>query len=355
MIDTRATSTIAAGPIVRPRAPFRAADYIDLLRPAQWIKNVVVFAGPAAGLKLSSPTALGQAFIAFAAFCLAASATYALNDVIDRKADASHPTKRNRPVARGAIAPGTALTMSLALAAAALAITAILLPSGVGVVLVAYLTLTIAYSLTLKRRVILDVIIVAIGFVLRAFAGSVAVGVPTSEWLVACVFTLCLFMGFGKRRCEIAMIGNLDEIGQHRRTLVRYTPDLLNHLLAVSAGIAVITFLLYTLDTSGHPSPFPKQHLFYTLPLVIYGIFRFAMLTELGIYSGPTEIVLKDKALMLAIILWAACALVIAYQNNFFGPDALPGLAIADFQLPITERVASSSFNWQSGTWHFFA
>ena len=184
----------------------------------------------------------------------------------------------------------------------------------------------LAYSLTLKRRVILDVIVVAIGFVLRAFAGSAAVGVPTSEWLIACVFTLCLFMGFGKRRCEIAMIGNTDDIGQHRRTLVRYTPDLLNHLLAVSAGIAVITFLLYTLDTSGHPSPFQKQHLFYTLPVVIYGIFRFAMLTELGIYSGPTEIVLKDRAMLLAIVLWTICALVIAYQNALFGPRGLSGL-----------------------------
>jgi 4-hydroxybenzoate polyprenyltransferase len=324
-MDAGSTSTIAAASAVRLRTPARAADYVELLRPAQWIKNVVVFAGPAAGLKLASTTALGQAFVAFIAFCLAASATYALNDVVDRKADASHPTKRNRPVARGAISPATALTMSFVLAAGALTITAILLPSGVITVLAAYLALTIAYSLTLKRRVILDVIIVATGFVLRAFAGAVAVGVLTSEWLVACVFTLCLFMGFGKRRCEIAMIGNADEIGQHRRTLVRYTPDLLNHLLAVSAGIAVITFLLYTLDTSGHPAPFPKQHLFYTLPLVIYGIFRFAMLTELGIYSGPTEIVLKDKALMLAIILWAACALVIAYQQNLFGSSGLSG------------------------------
>lgn len=313
-------------------------DFIELMRPTQWIKNVVVFAGPAAGLKLSSAQSLRQALLAFVAFCLAASATYAFNDVVDRAADANHPTKRLRPVARGAISPSRVVLLGIVLAATAISITALLLPKTVTAVLVGYLALTLAYSLVLKRRVILDVIVVATGFVLRALAGSAAVGVPTSEWLIACVFTLCLFMGFGKRRCEIAMIGNTEEIGLHRRTLVRYTPDLLNHLLAVSAGIAVITFLLYTLDNVGHSSPFRKQQLFYTLPLVIYGIFRFAMLTELGIYSGPTEIVLKDRAMLVAILLWTVCAMLIAYQNVLFGPEGMIGfLAI----LPISD--------WQSG------
>lgn len=344
---TRTTSASAVE-TVTSRTSARLGDFIELLRPTQWVKNVVVFAGPAAGLKLSSALSLRQAVVAFVAFCLAASATYALNDVVDRRADASHPTKRLRPVARGVIRGSSALLVAVVLAAAAVSLSTLLLSSGVTTVLVGYLALTLAYSLTLKRRVILDVIVVAIGFVLRAFAGSAAVDVPTSEWLIACVFTLCLFMGFGKRRCEIAMIGNADEIGQHRRTLVRYTPDLLNHLLAVSAGIAVITFLLYTLDTSGHPSPFQKQHLFYTLPLVIYGIFRFAMLTELGIYSGPTEIVLKDRAMLLAILLWAICALVIAYQNVLFGPQGLYGLMAVlptnNFQLPIWQSAIGNSF-----------
>jgi len=325
-MDYTRTPTAIAAEGATARISTRVGDLVELLRPTQWVKNVVVFAAPAAGLKLSSGHSLGQAMVAFAAFCLAASATYALNDVVDRTADASHPTKRLRPVARGAIRPATAVVVAVVLAAAAISLTTCVLSSGVTAVLAGYLALTLAYSLTLKRRVILDVIVVACGFVLRAFAGAVAVGVPTSEWLIACVFTLCLFMGFGKRRCEIAMIGNAEEIGHHRRTLVRYTPDLLNHLLAVSAGIAVITFLLYTLDTQGHPSPFHKEHLFYTLPLVIYGIFRFAMLTELGIYSGPTEIVLKDRAMVLAIALWALCALVIAYQVALFGPGGLAGL-----------------------------
>lgn len=303
------------------------ADYLKLIRPAQWVKNIVVFAGPAAGLKLFTAHGLSRTLLTFAAFCLAASAGYIVNDIMDRQADRSHPTKRLRPIASGRISIGSAAALAAVLWASAITTAALLLPRGVTLVLCVYIGLTLSYSSVLKERVILDVILIAMGFVLRAMAGALAVDVPASEWLIVCVFTLCLFMGFGKRRCEIAMIADADEIFQHRRTLVRYTPDLLNHLITVSAGIAVITFLLYTLDAgAAHPSIFPKQHLFYTLPLVIYGVFRFAMLTELGHHTGPTEIVLKDKAMLLTVALWTLCALVVAYQNFLFGPGGLPAL-----------------------------
>ncbi len=300
-------------------------DTIELMRPSQWVKNVVVFAGPAAGLALRSGEAMIQAIVAFIAFCLAASAAYAINDAIDRKADASHPTKRLRPVARGAIKPGTAVVLGIVMFLVAVALTTITLVRSVTVVIACYFVMTVAYSAILKRRMILDVIIIALGFVLRAWAGSLAVGVATSEWLIACMFTLCLFMGFGKRRCELAMIDDIDDARQHRPTLLRYTPHLLNHLITVSAGIAVMTFLLYTLDHSRSPAPFPKEDLFFTLPIVVYGVFRFAMLSESGIYTGPTEIVLKDKAMLGTIVIWTAAALLIAYQQSVFGPTGIRG------------------------------
>ena len=301
-------------------------DYVDLLRPSQWVKNVVVFAGPAAGLKLFSVESAPQAVLTFIAFSLAASATYAVNDVVDREADARHPTKRHRPVARGAIRPGVAVTISGVLIVLALALTTLALNRAVTVVVALYFAMTLAYSFALKRAIIVDVIVIASGFVLRAWGGSLAVGVPTSEWLVACMFTLCLFMGFGKRRCELAMLSNMQEAKAHRRTLIHYTPDLLNHLITVSAGIAVVTFLLYTMDTTRIPTPFHKEQLFFTLPVVVYGIFRYAMVTELGVYSGPTEIVLKDKPFLAAVLVWAAAALVVAYQGELFGPEGLVGL-----------------------------
>ncbi len=304
-------------------------NYLQLIRPAQWIKNIVVFAGPAAGLKLFTANGLTRTLLTFAAFCMAASAGYIVNDILDRRADRSHPTKRFRPIAAGRIGIGPAVVLAAILWASAIITATFFLPRSATLVLSLYIALTLSYSTAFKERIILDVILIAMGFVLRAMAGALAVDVPASEWLIVCVFTLCLFMGFGKRRCEIAMIGDAIEIGQHRRTLVRYTPDLLNHLITVSAGIAVITFLLYTLDAGGtHASVFPKQHLFYTLPLVIYGVFRFAMLTELGLYTGPTEIVLKDKALILTIVLWTLCALGVAYQNVLFGPGGLPELLV---------------------------
>lgn len=299
-------------------------DFLRLVRPPQWIKNIVVFAGPAAGLKLFTATGFWRTVLTFAAFCLAASAGYIVNDILDREADRSHPTKRQRPIATGRIPIPFAIALAITLWLLTFGLALTFLPKAVVLVLAMYVALTLSYSIFLKERVILDVILIAMGFVLRAMAGALAVDVPASEWLIVCVFTLCLFMGFGKRRCEIAMIGDANDIKQHRRILVRYTPDLLNHLITVSAGIAVITFLLYTLDTSGaHPSVFPKQHLFYTLPFVIYGVFRFAMLTELGLYTGPTEIVLKDRAMLLTITLWTICAFVVAYQSLIFGPEGL--------------------------------
>ena len=308
-----------------PRPAGMAADVVELLRPQQWIKNIMVFAAPAAALKLTSVQSLRESVLAFAAFCLAASAAYCINDLVDRVADASHPVKRNRPVASGRISPSLAVFTAIILAGAAFTLSLTTLHIGVTGVLLLYLLMNLAYTTALKRRVILDVIIVALGFVLRAMAGALAVGVPTSEWLMACVFTLCLFMGFGKRRCEIAMLGETD-VGLHRKTLVRYTPDLLNHLITVSAGVAVITFLLYTLDKGGHASPFPRHQLFYTLPIVVYGIFRFAMLTELGLHTGPTEIVLKDRAMLITILAWTFCAIMIAYQNVMLGPKGFAEL-----------------------------
>lgn len=313
----KTTREVPSEHVARPR------DYIAVLRPAQWVKNIVVFAGPAAGMRLFSIESFTHAAIAFSAFCLAASATYAINDVVDRTADAKHPTKRLRPIARGAIAPVAAVVYAVLLVLAAFALTVLLPNRSVSAVLGCYMVMTVSYSLGLKRRMILDVILIATGFVLRAWAGSLAVGVPTSEWLVACIFTLCLFMGFGKRRCEIAVIGNAEDAGQHRRTLLRYTPQLLTHLISVSAGMAVVTFLIYTMDRSGGTVPFHKEQLFYTLPVVVYGIFRFAMLTEVGDYSGPTEIVLKDKGILAAVSLWIAAALVIVYQKALFGEQGL--------------------------------
>src|SRR5205085_2411530 len=149
---------------------------------------------------------------------------------------------------------------------------------------------------------------IALLFVLRAVAGAVAIDVPISEWLLVCTFMLCLFLGFGKRRCEVAAMNAAENGRRSRRVLDRYTPDLLNHLLSTSGGIAIITFLLYTLDSTT-PSFVNKHRLLYTLPLVVYGIYRYAMLIESGQATGPTELIIKDAPFLGTVIIWAALAL----------------------------------------------
>jgi len=286
-------------------------DYVLLIRPAQWVKNVFVFAGLAFGEKLLDPQAQAAAWLAFAAFCLASSSAYVINDILDREHDRLHPTKRNRPLARGVIGPGPAMGLAVALIVAAFGLTAAArLPAAFALILSVYFALNVLYSLALKHRVILDVIVISVGFVLRAWAGAAAVQVSVSPWLIVCTFTLCLFLGFGKRRCELAALGNTPNASGHRPTLARYTPELLNHLISVSAGIAVITFLLYTMETE---EKFGTNYLIYTIPLVVYGIFRYAMLVQSGRGTGPSDILINDRPFLYTVVLWAVAAVVIIY------------------------------------------
>lgn len=290
--------------------------YVRLLRPAQWIKNIFVFAALVFGNKLGDPHAVASALIGFVAFCLASSAGYVFNDILDRDRDLLHPVKRNRPVASGAIPVASAGALALGLLLAA-GVVSIRLPPPFIVSLCIYVVLTITYSLYFKHQMLLDVIAIALLFVIRAVAGALAIDVPYSPWLLVCTFMLCMFLAFGKRRCEIAMLGNGEGLLEHRKTLERYSPDLLNQLLSTSGGIAVITFLLYTLwpDVSSPFGEESRQNLLYTLPLVVYGIFRYALLIESGKATGPTDLIIKDRPFLISIALWIVAAGYILYMH----------------------------------------
>lgn len=289
-------------------------DYIRLLRPQQWVKNLAVFAGPAFALRLLDLGALVNSLLAFASFCFVASASYALNDTMDRQADARHPEKRHRPVASGAIRPAAALGLTVLLFIAGIALS-LLLPPKVTLLVAVYFAMIVAYSVSLKRRVILDVILIATGFVLRAIAGAEAVPVTVSPWLIVCTFTVCMFLGFGKRRSELSLFGTAEDAQGHRSTLLRYTPTLLTHLTSVTGGIAIMTFILYTLDPA-FDAPFPKERLLYTLPLVVYGIFRYAMLSESGNLQGPTEVLLQDRPFLYNVLLWVLVVFLLIYAEQ---------------------------------------
>jgi len=289
--------------------------HLQLLRPAQWSKNVFVFAGLVFGHKLGELDSVLLAIAGFICLCLLSSVVYVTNDIHDRKEDRLHPRKQNRPIAAGRVSVAAAAVIAVALLVVGLG-ASLFLSRAFFVVALFYLLLQTAYTWVLKHEVLLDVIAIGLGFVLRAVAGAVLVQVAISPWLVLCTFTLCLFMGFSKRRCELNALAG-DGAGQHRKTLTTYTPELLNHMTTLTAGIAVVTFLLYATDDRTirefHRFGSHSTYLLYTLPIVVYAIFRFAVLAEHGEVDGPTDVLLRDWRFQAALVLWALAAVAIIY------------------------------------------
>ena len=292
--------------------------YLSLLRVSHWTKNVFVFVAMIFGGKLAGPAdevlaAVGSAAGGFLCFCLASSAVYILNDIIDRKTDVLHPEKCQRPIAAGAVTVPTAVVMSLICAAAAI-IGSIMLGASFATVVVGYIVLMILYSLFLKKEMVLDCMVISVGFCLRAVAGAVVVGVEISPWLVICTFALCLFLSFGKRRSEIEQLG--EESGAFRRTLAGYTPELLGHMVDVTSAVAIACFLLYTMDDRTR-EVFGTNNLVYTMPMVLYCIFRFSALIQRGKYSDPVRLILKDRPFQVGLVLWVWACIMIIYAQKF--------------------------------------
>jgi 4-hydroxybenzoate polyprenyltransferase len=292
--------------------------FLRIMRPLDWTKNIFVFAALIFGKKLlGSPAevsvAIASAVGAFFCFSLVASAVYIFNDIIDRHADKLHPQKRLRPIAAGTVNIGAALVMA-AICAVVGIVGSFALASGFGLIIVAYIALMILYAVLLKRVMILDCVVISVGFCLRAVAGAVVVGVFISPWLIICTFALCLFLAFSKRKGELGELRQNSEL--FRRTLGGYTPELLAHMLDVSSGLAVVCFLLYAMDDRTLRT-FGTNNLVYTTPLVLYCIFRFSALIQRGRFTGPLQILLKDLPFQIGLVLWVLCCIAIVYANQF--------------------------------------
>jgi 4-hydroxybenzoate polyprenyltransferase len=287
-----------------------------LLRPQQWIKNVFVFAGLVFGQRLLDPHALVLVLLGFACLCVISSSVYVVNDIHDREEDRLHPRKRLRPLASGRASVRGAALLAAALVTVGLS-GAWLLDRAFFIVVVTYLVLQLLYTFAFKHMVLLDVIAIGAGFVLRAIAGVVLIHVTLSPWLVLCTFTLCLFMGFSKRRCELNALAENGggDAARHRRTLSIYTKDLLNHMTTLTAGIAVVSFMLYATDARTKAA-FGTDYLLYTLPMVVYAIFRFAILVEHGRVDGPTDVLLRDRPFQVDLLLWTVSAVVVVYAGQ---------------------------------------
>lgn len=274
------------------------------MRPAQWSKNLFVLAPLLFARRLGDPAALRDAALAFVAFSAAASGTYLLNDLADRERDRLHPAKRLRPIAAGTLGPGTAATAAAVLGAAAVG-AAWPLPRAFALLLLGYLALSVLYTLVLKRLVILDVMAISLGFVLRVLAGAAAITVAVSHWLLLCTSFLALFLGFSKRRHELLLI---DNAAAQRSVLAHYTPAFLDQMINVVTASTVVCYALYAVAPET-VAKFGTDRLLLTLPMVLFGIFRYLYLVHRpGELRNPTEAILRDPPFLANIALWAAAA-----------------------------------------------
>ena len=288
----------------------RLVAFIEAVRPKQWTKNLLAFAAILFAKKLTDPLSLSNAYIAFGSLCLAAGACYLVNDVADAERDRRHPDKAGRPIASGRLSPTAATVGALVMMLAAVG-SALSANSDLGLCVAIYIVLTLAYTFSLKQVVVLDVLAVALGFVLRAVAGAVAIQVEISPWLLVCTLLLSLFLAIGKRRGELQMLD--EEAANHREALGEYSPYLLDQMTSVVTSATLMAYCLYTFsERTVHD--LGTTDLKYTIPFVIYGIFRYLYLVhKRGLGADPSQLLLSDRPLLASVILWGLVAAVVLY------------------------------------------
>jgi 4-hydroxybenzoate polyprenyltransferase len=307
------SSPVATSGTVNPVVPGRslALNLLLSLRPAQWTKNLLVLAGLLFGRRLFDLPSVLDAVSAFAVFCALSGVVYLVNDVADRDTDRRHPLKAIRPIASGALPVPIAVGVAIALGVVALGAAYAIGPA-FALVAAAYLALQITYSFPLKHIVIIDVLTLAIGFVLRAVGGAVAIQVEIGHWLLVCTILLALFMALAKRRHEIVLLA--DGAVGHRAILGEYTPYLLDQMIGVVTASTLISYVFYTISPETQ-AKFGTAWLGLTIPFPLYGIFRYLYLVHQREGGGsPADMLLTDRPLLACVALWALTVALIIYR-----------------------------------------
>jgi 4-hydroxybenzoate polyprenyltransferase len=286
------------------------AALLEALRPAQWVKNGFVFAALIFSRNLLTVDRTLRVAYAAGLFCLMASALYLLNDVMDAAEDRQHPTKRSRPIASNRVSAQTALRVATFLALIALA-GAWVLDVQFLIWLTVYGAINVLYSLFLKHIMLLDLFVIAAGFVCRVVAGGVVIHVEISPWLIVCTTLLALFLALTKRRHELVLLGS--NASNHRSSLAHYSPYFLDQLIGIVTASTLMSYALYTLS-SDVTKKFPGKRLELTIPFVLFGIFRYLYLVHRTSEGGnPTRLLLADRVLLAVVVLWAAAVVLIIY------------------------------------------
>jgi 4-hydroxybenzoate polyprenyltransferase len=285
------------------------AGILVSMRPRQWVKNLVVFAALLFARRLTDSALVLAASAGFVLFCLVSGAVYILNDLFDADRDRRHPLKSRRPIASKALGTVPALTAAVLLMTGSLMQGFILSPP-FGAVLLIYVILNVVYSLWLKEVVILDVMIIAAGFVLRAVGGALVIDVTISTWLILCTVLLSLFLAFCKRRQELEL---LDDPHEHRAILREYSVEFLDQMIGVVTASTLVSYMLYTMSPEVEMK-LGTRHLYLTVPFVLYGIFRYLYLVHRkGEGGNPTQALLTDRPLLLCVGLWALTVVLLIY------------------------------------------
>jgi 4-hydroxybenzoate polyprenyltransferase len=306
----------ASAALVRPMKPLWL-NLLRSLRPSQWTKNLIIFAALIFGQRLLDPDAVLTSLAAFAIFCALSGVVYLINDVADRQADRQHPTKRHRPIASGAVPIPLAIGTAAVLAFASLT-AAYLLRMEFGLIATSYVLLLASYSGPLKHVVIIDVLTIAIGFVLRAAAGAVVIYVEIGHWLLIVTLLLALFLALSKRRHELVLLA--DGARSHRRILQEYSPYLLDQMISVVTASTLVAYAFSTISPEVI-AKFGTDKLGLTFPFPLYGIFRYLYLVHQKEGGGsPSDMLLNDRPLLLCVALWGLTVVLIIYGPARLNP-----------------------------------
>lgn len=291
----------------------KAQKYLKLIKFDHWIKNLLVFAPLFFSLQFSSEN-FAKSLFAFLSFSLIASSVYIINDLFDIESDRKHFRKKLRPLALGEVGKKEVLVVFFILFFAGLAI-AFTIPNNFFYIIVSYFLLNILYSKWLKKIPIIDVMVIAAGFVLRIMAGASAILVAVSHWIIVCTFFGALLLGFGKRKNEIDIFK--EKSSRYRNVLLSYEKNFLNQLIGLTSGITIISYLLYTMD-SETIKHFNTQNLLYTVPFVVFGVFRyFQIIYTTSSGEDPTKIFVKDRSMRFNLLLWGSIFGIIVYFSLF--------------------------------------
>jgi 4-hydroxybenzoate polyprenyltransferase len=275
------------------------------IRPKQWYKNSLLFVGILFSANVLNASMWVPVILAFVYFCMLSAGEYLINDLIDIKRDQKHPVKRKRPIASGQLKVSYALLFALILIVVALLGSFLTVNHQFFMISASYVLLTLLYSLVLKHLIIADVLVISVGFVLRAIAGCLAIGVFVSPWLIICTLLLALLLALGKRRSELVRLG--DEAAAHRASLSRYSTEMLNQLIGITAGASIVSYFMYTFFAGNY-------YMMLTAPFVVYGLFRYLFLIHRENFGGEPEKILQDRPTLINLAIWVLLVVLVLYR-----------------------------------------